>query len=54
MRLALIIDLAGFGADSLYKLIEIINTINNLSNTDLLNLTCVHEKLINLKNWSKL
>jgi len=48
------IDRVVVGADSQSQLLEIINATINIPNTDLPNLACEDENLINPANWSKL
>ena len=48
------IDRVVVGADSQNQLLEIINAANNLVKTDLPNLACEDESLINPSNWTKL
>jgi aryl-alcohol dehydrogenase-like predicted oxidoreductase len=48
------IDRVVVGADSQGQLLEIINATINISNTELPNLVCSDENLINPTNWSKL
>lgn len=48
------IDNVVVGADSYSQLVEIINTSNNVLNSELPNLSCSDESLINPANWSKL
>jgi len=48
------IDRVVVGADSQRQLLEIINASNNVLNSELPNLSCSDENLINPANWSKL